>query len=71
MVSPHGLENKKDTNRCTDDLASHFIIWAASKEAAFAHGRFLRCNWDVDELASLSKKFENPVFLTSSVVEGV
>jgi hypothetical protein len=29
-----------------------FAVWAASKEAAFAHGRVLWASWDVEELAS-------------------
>ncbi|SPO05567.1 related to peroxisomal short-chain alcohol dehydrogenase [Cephalotrichum gorgonifer] len=33
-------------------LPSAFAVWAASKEAKFAHGRFLWAAWDVDELAS-------------------
>ncbi len=32
------------------DLAAHFALWAASKEAAFLHGRFVWAEWDVEEL---------------------
>lgn len=31
-------------------LAAEFIVWVASKEAAFLNGRFVWVNWDVDEL---------------------
>jgi hypothetical protein len=34
------------------DLPGAFAVWAASKEAAFAHGRILWASWDVEELAS-------------------
>jgi NAD(P)-dependent dehydrogenase (short-subunit alcohol dehydrogenase family) len=51
-------------------LASHFIIWAASREARFAHGKFLASNWDVEELKGLTggERFQNPQFLTYSLV---
>jgi NAD(P)-dependent dehydrogenase (short-subunit alcohol dehydrogenase family) len=48
-------------------LPAHFTIWAASKEAAFANGRFLWCNWDVDELKKNPKFYEDPLFLTSGI----
>lgn len=32
------------------NLAGQFAVWAASAEARFLHGRFVWCNWDVDEL---------------------
>ena len=46
-------------------------MWAASKEAAFLHGRFVWCSWDVEELATgenrarLEKDF---YYLRASVV---
>lgn len=33
-----------------EDLPGNFGVWAASEEAAFAHGRMLAAHWDVDEL---------------------
>lgn len=33
-----------------EDLPGNFAVWAASEEAAFAHGRMLAAHWDVDEL---------------------
>jgi hypothetical protein len=33
------------------DLPGAFAVWAASKEAAFLHGRVVWASWDVDELA--------------------
>jgi len=46
------------------NLASHFTMWAGTKEANFAHGKFLFCNWDVDELKAMKEKFAEPDFLT-------
>lgn len=42
------------------DLPGHFIVWAASEEAAFLKGKFLWSNWDVDELKQRKKEFEGP-----------
>ncbi|KAF2500620.1 NAD(P)-binding protein [Lophium mytilinum] len=33
------------------NLAGAFAVWAASKEAAFLHGRYVMTSWDVNELA--------------------
>jgi len=49
------------------NLASHFIIWAASKEAAPAHGKFLNCNWDVEQLLAQKEKLQDPTFLTFGI----
>jgi len=44
-------------------------LWAASGEAAFAAGRFLWCNWDVEQLKAIEGKFkEDPFYLTSNVL---
>ena len=42
-------------------LPSAFSVWAASKDARFAHGRFLWAAWDVNELASgeLRERFKS------------
>jgi hypothetical protein len=53
----------------TVNLASHFIIWAASKDAAFAAGKFLMANWDIKDIKSLEPKIkENPQFLTHGLI---
>ncbi|KAH7310723.1 hypothetical protein B0I35DRAFT_397050 [Stachybotrys elegans] len=33
-----------------ENLPGHFAVWAASKEAAFLHGRFVWANWDMEEI---------------------
>jgi hypothetical protein len=35
-----------------DARCGSFGVWAASEEAEFLHGRFVRSSWDVDELAT-------------------
>lgn len=35
---------------CLVQLAGDFTVWVASPEAAFVNGKFVWCNWDVDEL---------------------
>ncbi|UPL00370.1 hypothetical protein LCI18_011304 [Fusarium solani-melongenae] len=51
-------------------LPGDFVVWAASDEADFLHGRFVWANWDVDELQTgpLRQKIENdPGFLKMTV----
>ncbi|EXL94522.1 hypothetical protein NOF04DRAFT_11487 [Fusarium oxysporum II5] len=52
------------------DLPAHFVVWAASPQAEFLHGRFVWANWDVNELKShaFRKQLEeNPNLLTVGV----
>ncbi|KAF2811649.1 NAD(P)-binding protein [Mytilinidion resinicola] len=64
--------NKKSgiDNMPMDDvkLPAHFILWAASAEAAFARGRFIWCNWNVTQLKALKRVEEEPLFMTSGVL---
>jgi hypothetical protein len=39
-------------------LPASFNVWLASPEARFLKGRFLWCNWDVEELKAQAKKIE-------------
>jgi hypothetical protein len=51
-------------------MAAAFAVWAASKEAAFLHGRFVWASWDVEELASgnVRKQIDDdPYFLRSTI----
>jgi len=53
------------------ELTGAFAVWAASKEAAFLHGRFVWCSWDVEEMATgeFRKSIdEDPYFLKASIV---
>lgn len=52
------------------EMAAAFAVWAASKEAAFLHGRFVWASWDVEEMASgnVRKQIEDdPYFLRSAI----
>lgn len=42
----------------TIQLAAHFTLWVTSEEARFGRGRFLWCNWDVDELKAKVAEIE-------------
>ncbi|RYP75115.1 hypothetical protein DL771_002576 [Monosporascus sp. 5C6A] len=39
-------------------LPASFNVWLASPEARFLKGKFLWCNWDVDELKAQAKEIE-------------
>lgn len=55
----------------SDELCGAFAVWAASKEAAFLHGRFAWSSWDIEELATgeLRKRIdEDHEFLKGSIV---
>jgi hypothetical protein len=41
-----------------ESLPGNFYVWAATKKAAFLHGRFVWANWDVNELIAMKPKIE-------------
>jgi len=45
-------------------LPADFLVWAASPEAAFLRGKFVWCNWDVEELMARAKEIEEGNALT-------
>ncbi|KAF5543865.1 peroxisomal short-chain alcohol dehydrogenase [Fusarium napiforme] len=45
-----GGDNLKGLVFDDENLPGHFSVWTATTEASFIHGRFVRANWDVDEL---------------------
>jgi hypothetical protein len=50
-------------------LAGHFAVWLCSEEAKFLRGRFVWCNWDVEELRTKKKLFdENPLLTTGNCI---
>ena len=38
-------------------LPADFAVWLASKEAEFLRGKFVSCNWDVDEMKTRAEEF--------------
>lgn len=43
---------------CLVSLPAGFNLWLASPEARFLRGKFLWCNWDVEELKAQAKEIE-------------
>jgi NAD(P)-dependent dehydrogenase (short-subunit alcohol dehydrogenase family) len=75
MIGTLPLDDSKCSSssswNCTNltvKLPAHFIIWSASKEAAFANGRFLWCNWDVTQLQENPKFKEDPLYCTANIL---
>jgi hypothetical protein len=55
---------KGNTHSNLVSLPSAFAVWTASEEAAFTKGKFIWCNWDVDELKQMAPKITSSPFLT-------
>ena len=56
-VAEHGMT--RDFAPFDDEsLPGNFLVWAATKKAAFLHGRFVWTSWDVDELYAMRSKIE-------------
>lgn len=53
------------------ELPAHFAVWISSPEAAFIRGKFVFCNWDVDELKKASKKITETDGLFNTGLNGV
>jgi hypothetical protein len=49
-------------------LPAGFNLWLASPEARFLKGKFLWCNWDVDELMAKAKELEEGTKLNIGLV---
>ncbi|KAL2072307.1 hypothetical protein VTL71DRAFT_11650 [Oculimacula yallundae] len=52
-------------------LPANFFVWAASKKAAFLHGRFVWAHWDVGELIATKSKLEADKGLLRVGLQGV
>ncbi len=58
---------KSNANSCLIEKASlpgAFIVWTASPEGAFTKGKFIWCNWDVDELRGQAERMKETNYLT-------
>ena len=49
-------------------LPSHFAVWLCSSEARFLRGKFVWCNWDVEELCKKKSELENTPLLTANCI---
>ncbi len=47
------------------ELPAGFIVWLCSGEADWAKGRYLSCNWDVDQLLEMKDKILNDDLLVN------
>lgn len=45
------------------NLPGNFAVWAASQEARFLNGKYVFCNFDVEELVARKAEFEEPTFM--------
>ncbi|KXH69298.1 short-chain dehydrogenase [Colletotrichum salicis] len=65
LLTKSGLKRK-----LTDEkLASDFVVWSASEEAAFLNGRMVLVNWDVPELVSWKDVIVKKDLLRTSIKE--
>ncbi|KAL8791175.1 MAG: hypothetical protein Q9195_006014 [Heterodermia aff. obscurata] len=64
-----GTKNSNHTMPIDDvKLPAHFILWMTSPEAQFLHGKFVWCNWDVEQLKARAKEIQESQILTSNVL---
>lgn len=52
----------------TVTLPASFNLWLASPEARFLKGKFLWCNWDIEELKAQAKELESGTKLSINLV---
>ena len=50
------------------ELATGFIVWAASPEAEFLKGKFVWSNWDVEELIAKKEEISSTAQLTNGLI---
>lgn len=50
------------------ELPAHFAVWLCSEEAKFLRGRFVWCNWDVEELKAMKAEIEGGLLFTANCV---
>lgn len=48
------------------ELPSSFAVWLSSDEATFLRGKFVWCNWDVEELMEKNRQIEGTGLLTAN-----
>lgn len=50
------------------ELPGHTAVWLCSDEARFLRGKFIWCNWDVDELKAKKDEIEGSLLLTANCI---
>ncbi|KAI0883132.1 uncharacterized protein GGS22DRAFT_190440 [Annulohypoxylon maeteangense] len=53
-----GADSFKDVKTDDVSLPASFNLWLSSPEARFLKGKFLWCNWDIEELKAQAKEIE-------------
>lgn len=60
MVTPqtknHAGEAWKDILADDEGLAGAFCVWLSKEKREWLNGRFVSCNWDVEELEAMKDK---------------
>jgi hypothetical protein len=68
-MSRKGFEGASGPFYDSAELPAHFAVWLASEEARFLCGRFVWCNWDVEQLKEKKGFLEkDPLLLTGNCV---
>ncbi|KAI0172771.1 hypothetical protein GGR52DRAFT_546011 [Hypoxylon sp. FL1284] len=67
-LSVGGAESFEGVKTDHVSLPASFNLWLASPEARFLKGKFLWCNWDIDELKAQAKELENSTKLNIDMV---
>ena len=57
--------------RCIANLPASFMVWAATKQAAFLHGRFVWAHWDVKELEAMKGRLEEDQGIFKIGLQGI
>ncbi len=49
----------------TPELSAGFVVWLCTGQADWARGKYLSCNWDVDELIAMKMKIQRDELLVN------
>lgn len=52
----------------TVELPSNFAVWLCSPKARFLRGKFVWCDWDVEELLAKKDNIQGSALLTANCV---
>ena len=53
------MEVNVDPLTCLVSLPASFNLWLASSEAKFLKGKFLWCNWDIEQLKARAEELQS------------
>ena len=58
LFSPEHILMATSLTHLAVSLPANFLVWAATKQASFLHGRFVWATWDVEELTALKSQID-------------